>query len=299
MEVLVSVTIFSFMMMGIYTIVDQGFKNKDLVTSEDKEILQVETALNRLGQDFSMIYSPLLMYPLEEKKKCKEGEDCDSQDDNPYAENKREKFPLTNKMGQLIPIVEGEDRGILSFMIYNNKRKMAEAKQSNFAWVRYAVETIDNIATEEESEGEKSNKSQTALVRYYYADNIYTNSHNRWDKIKKYVLLENVESIQFFFWSTKKEKFTDFFNELEKEEQLNLKAIQIKIVWIDKNGNKNNFERVYRTIWPYFDTKKDLEKKGADGNNSEEGEEDSTEDNNTSSEDNSDTTSEGGGGNDE
>ena len=58
-EVIISITLLALMMVYMVNIIDNSIKTKESVLAEDKDFMQIETALARFDLDFSQIYSPL------------------------------------------------------------------------------------------------------------------------------------------------------------------------------------------------------------------------------------------------
>ena len=59
LEVLIAITVLSFIILGIATITDDSQQTAESVIQEDLDLLQVETAFSRLEWDISHAYSPL------------------------------------------------------------------------------------------------------------------------------------------------------------------------------------------------------------------------------------------------
>ena len=71
-EVMISLVLLSFLMMGTYVMVDNSQRTKETVSTEDRAMLQVQMAFNRLEADFSQIYSPAYFAPQRKRRRLKE-----------------------------------------------------------------------------------------------------------------------------------------------------------------------------------------------------------------------------------
>jgi prepilin-type N-terminal cleavage/methylation domain-containing protein len=248
-EVIISITILSFLMIYVYTIIDESSITKDRVIIEDRAVIQAERAIMRFEVDFAQIYSPLYYDPLPPKKRSDSSEDelSDIKKAKEYKATKN--FPLVTKSGHPVPLVSLEDKNELIFMTTANRRKIQDSKQSRFAWIRYALK-----ASETESES-GSDKGGNDLVRSITPFNPFEGEVD-WDKVKEYVIMKNVESLSFSFWNAKREKFVTSTKELDEDPNL-IRMIKMEMVWIDTNGNEEEVSRIYRPNWPFFDTKED------------------------------------------
>ncbi|MBF0299339.1 MAG: hypothetical protein HQK51_11500 [Oligoflexia bacterium] len=266
LEILIAATILAFISFGIVQITDNSFKTRDRIIGEDKEFLQVETAMSRLQEDILQMYSPLYFAakappaPLEVEAFSRyEGSAT---------------FSSVTTLGHPIPIFQNPDRYTFEFFTFSNKRRSEDMKQSNYAWVRYtlmakeknstAAQANANTAAERESESEvasKSNKGLYDLVRGYTAKDPFSLEKIDWDKIKLFTLLPNVTAFEFSFWDESKKKFVETLKELKKDSVV--RAVKVKFTWIGKGGVEYNDERIFKSIWPYikFKEAEDSEKK--------------------------------------
>ena len=115
-EVMISLVLLAFLMMGAYVMVDNSQRTKDSVTVEDRTMLQAQMALNRLEADFSQLYSPA--YFVQEKKEKRA----------PVGYQATEQFPRMTGEGQIVPLLEQSDDSTLVFMTSSNRRKMRDIK---------------------------------------------------------------------------------------------------------------------------------------------------------------------------
>ena len=58
-EVLITIVILSFLMISVFSIIDNSTITKENITIEDRELIQIESALTRFELDFTQLYSPL------------------------------------------------------------------------------------------------------------------------------------------------------------------------------------------------------------------------------------------------
>ena len=222
LEVIMSLVLLSFMMLGTYTMIDNSQNAKDSVTVEDNALLQVQMALNRLESDFSQIYSPIYYSPKSKARKVASSE--------PYSSS--EQFPVMTDDGHPIPRLEHPDESTLVFMTTSNRRKMQEVKQARWSWVHYSLEDVD---------------SGTAWVRKSTAANPFAPQMN-WDEVRPQVLMRNVKSILFKFWDVDKKEWVE---DWEDDPQKRLYAIKVALTWVDANEVEQTSIRAFRALWPY------------------------------------------------
>ena len=219
-EMMISLIILSFLMMGIYTMVDNSQRTKDVVTTEDRALLQVQMALNRLESDVSQIYSPRYFTSRQEKK-------------SPLVQSYRatEQFPEMTSDGHPIPILEHPDDETIMFMTSSNRRKMEDSKQSRWAWVQYTLEDSDSSKI----------WVRRSVVGNPFAPQVY------WDKVRPQVLVKNIVSLEFWFWDVDRKEWVEDFERVEKK----LYAVKVKLVWLDAGDIEQTNTRVFRILWPY------------------------------------------------
>jgi prepilin-type N-terminal cleavage/methylation domain-containing protein len=229
-EILIAITLLSFLMIGVYQIVENSTITKEMVTNEDRELLQLETVWARFDLDFSLIYSPRYFVSLPKKKKdASTTKSIFVPSDN---------FPKLADNYMPIPKIETPDRSSLVFMTAANRRKRADTSESTFAWVKYSLQRG----------GDGSKGSD--LVRMYYAKDPYA-EETEWGEIKPQLLLTNVKKLQFQFWSSKKERFLDKPTDLAPEELV--KLVKVEMTWIDAKEIEHEISRTFRPLWPHFD----------------------------------------------
>jgi prepilin-type N-terminal cleavage/methylation domain-containing protein len=249
LEVLLSTTILAFLMLGVNTIVSNSTETKDIVTTEDRAYLQIYTALNRFEVDFIQIYSPLYFTVKEQSldEAAKERADDEASDrdtyDNPnLAYQGSEKYPTISRKGEPIGAIVNEDKNSLIFSTMSNRRKIQDAKESRYAWVKYS---LGKVSDDEDLQGEE-------LIRNYTALDPYSKEFD-WKNTESQVLLQNVKSLTFWFYDKAKEKWVDRLTDTGVDQETP-RAVRINLVWINDLGNEIEFERTFRPLWPYFDT---------------------------------------------
>ena len=218
-EVMISLVILSFLMMGIYTIVDNSQRTKEFITAEDNSVLQVQLALNRLDSDFSQMYSPLYFSAKKEAKKSS----------NEYQPS--EQFPNITEEGHPVPLLDQSDDSTLTFMTSSNRRKMQDIKQSRWTWVQYTLEDFD---------------SSQAWVRKSVAGNPFA-EQIYWDKIRPQVLVRKVASVNFWFRDVEKKEWVEDLQNISGK----LYAIKVELNWYDVNDIEQTNTRVFRVLWPH------------------------------------------------
>lgn len=234
-EVLISITLLSFIMVGVITLINNSTNIKDKTILEDRDRSQVYTALNRIATDIEQIYSPLYF-------------DKQYQNDNKskYIIKKvsRENFPKKSEHSLLVPKLDSPNPNTITFMTSSNRRRIQNSKQSNYAWVQYTMRssTIEN-------EDEKRKDGNNELIRYYKNSDIYKDEID-WDSIKPQLLLRHVKSLKLEFWDKKNEKYVSSLEDLEDKDVI--RTLKLTLVWIDSLQFENTFTKVIRPLYPYF-----------------------------------------------
>jgi prepilin-type N-terminal cleavage/methylation domain-containing protein len=249
-EVMIAITLLSFIMIAVVSITSSSQTTKDRVLSEDKELLQIETAFSRFEWDFSQIYSPL--YFSHEMKK----ENLDNEDSIIAMERlfelfrSNKSFPKPSYDGLPIPEFTFEDKDTFAFFTTSNRRKLKNIKQSHFAWVQYSLETDREISLEDGKDSPKV-RAKGILTRRFQANDVFNPEGVKWDDLKKQVLLRNVESLKFEFWSPDKKKWVDNI-ELVTNGKYIIRGVKITLEWMTPEETKLKFVRVYRSLFPKF-----------------------------------------------
>lgn len=236
LEILISIALLAIMMTSIISITNSGIDTKEKILAEDAEITQVETALSRFSEDIYQIYSPLYFSSKEGARSRRFDEDKST----PKIKfSPTERFPLVSSKGQPIPLIESPDRQTLIFFSNSNRRKVRGSKESNYAWIKYAVRNM---------EGERNPDAPYELVRYFDPKNIYDSSF-KFDDLKASVLLKNIKSMELRYWDMDRKKFVDTIREISSENKI-ITGIELKLVWIDKLGLERKTDRIFTPQWP-------------------------------------------------
>ncbi len=255
-EILIAIVLLSFVMIGVYTVTDNSTTTIERVTKEDSDFSQIEMALARLEQDFSQIYSPLYFAAKKEAPK-----EADPYQTTSTTTITHKNFPLTTDTGLPIPIIEQPSNQEIIFFSSANRRTIPNAKESSFAWIYYKLE--DQSRDPDDELAEESRKGDYQLVRRIEAHDIYSDDIN-WEKIRPQVLLEHLKSFTILFWSDKKEDFVESIKSLDNSYLI--RGIKIIIERYDANNQLEVIERIFRPLWPTFDTSLDAKAK-SDSNN--------------------------------
>lgn len=253
-EVLIAITVLSFISFSTYKMIDANTTTKEQVVKEDRAILQTVSAISRIDSDISQIYSPLYAFTKSAPTPA---------NNNYYADPAPtgSSFDGKTKNGHLIPQVKSEDKSTLIFFSEANRRKMADSKESRYAWIKYSLRPME--VDPEEIDEKKKNVGGFELIRQIVSTDIY-NSNIDWSNIKPQVLMDNIKSLEFSFWDEKTKKFTTSLQELNENKHL-IRSLKLNFTWIDEAGNEQTVEKNFRVLFPYFNTKLDDMKSGAYG----------------------------------
>ena len=181
LEVLIAITILSFIMLGVIAVSTSTQNTAERVINEDKENLQIETALSRIDWDFSHIYSPLYFsHKMKPGKLDEKGKAAAAQIKANYQGNVR--FKSLSYDAIPIPTYKNEGKNELIFFTSSNRRKLQNLKQSNYAWVRYSLEADET----EDDEGEKIGGNK--LIRQFMPHDSFSS--------EKYVFMDALKVSQ-------------------------------------------------------------------------------------------------------
>ncbi len=277
LEILIAITLLAFISIGVVQITENAFNTKDRTTEINKNNLQIETAMSRFEWDFSQIYSPLYFSTQMNISFASGNNDAngDGIDDmtgqpvqniqqvSPELQNyyqqlitrfeQNQHFSGISKEGLPIPRFYFPEKNIFEFFTSSNRRKVENARQSFFAWVRYTLaEPVEKPDT-----GVEKNSAIPAglksLVRYYTADDPYDDKridpNSGVSTIKAAVLLENVESLEFQFWDYQRRRWETSLRNIQQGEGL-IRGVKIIISWYDSAGLKRSQTRIFRNHWP-------------------------------------------------
>ena len=252
-EVLIAITILSFITFTTYQMIDSNTSAKDRVVREDRMTLQSLTAISRLDSDISQMVNPLFSF----SKMVIDTNNVEAV----YSDNNTSingSFEGKTQNGALIPQFKSEDKNSIIFFTQSNRRKIADSKESRYAWIKYSLRrSEEDIDKDDEA---KINSNSFELVRQSIASDIY-NTNLDWAKPKSQVVLEGVKDLEFSFWDERSKKFTSSLQELNESKNL-IRQIKINITWLNEDNNEQKIEKVFRVLAPYFNTKLDLVKTG-------------------------------------
>ncbi|MFZ4713515.1 MAG: PulJ/GspJ family protein [Bacteriovoracaceae bacterium] len=252
LEILIAISLLGFITIGVVALTNDATNSKERISAEDKEKMQILTALSVLEWDLSHLYSPMY-YAKKLPVKGRITEEIYNKIQDRFERNPH--FGFTDIDGRPVPIFENSDKHSFEFYTDSNRRRQANVKQSNFAWVKYTLEA------EEAKDGNDTDLSgKFKLMRYFSAENPYRaeklNSGTDNEKIKAQVILENVEDLEFFFWNPENQKFVTPITAVAGAQNM-IRAVQVKITWKDKLGGTQKIDKIYRPLWPVFDPNED------------------------------------------
>lgn len=273
LEILIAITLLAFITLGVVNITEDAVLTMERTTEINKNNLQIETAFSRFEWDFSQIYSPLYFSTTMSLQQLSSTSAMVDADGNPppdenqnngspaqvspelqqYFEQlvarfeRNEHFSAVSKEGLPIPRFYSPEKDIFEFFTTSNRRKVENLKQSHFAWVRYALaEQEDDPEAEENPNIPKSLKS---FVRYFSADDPYSEKRIEPDQVRGAVLLRNVSKLEFQFWDLQKRKWETSLKSIPNGESL-IRGVKLLITWYDSTGFERSTSRIFRTHWP-------------------------------------------------
>lgn len=238
--------------------IDSNTTAKDRVVREDKMTVQGLTAIGRLDADISQIVNPLFSYSKLVV--------TTSNVESVYSDNNNNingSFEGKTQNGALIPQFKSEEKSSILFLTQANRRKIADSKESRYAWVKYSLRRPEEDFDKDEDS--KNNSNLFELVRQSIATDIY-NSNLDWSKPKSQVVLERVKELEFSFWDERSKKFTNSLQELNENKNL-IRQVKVSIIWLNEDDNEQKIEKIFRVLAPYFNTKLDQVKLGSSPGN--------------------------------
>jgi prepilin-type N-terminal cleavage/methylation domain-containing protein len=253
LEILISITVLSFITIAITAFTENSISTAIKVTSEDNESLQIETAMARLEWDISQLYSPLYFdHAMDPQGLTQtEGEIYNKLADH-YQSNAR--FSMLSFTGLPIPVLQNSDKTTLILFTSSNRRKIKNAKQSHFAWVKYELESEDLSKENEDRVAQglaeipgKTNK----LIRKIYTKDIYNKDEVDWDDVKSQVLMHKIISLKYEFWNPKTKKWVASLD-LIKDGSNIIYGIRLLLQYLDPSSIEVSTVRVFRPLYPSF-----------------------------------------------
>ncbi|WPU64015.1 PulJ/GspJ family protein [Peredibacter starrii] len=287
-EILIAITLLAFITLAVVNVTENAFLTKDRTTEINKNNLQIETAMSRFEWDFAQIYSPLYFSTVMNMNQNNMNQFGNDGSDGGFVGNttgstqgaaqqgaqggamnspllqqyyeqlvtrfeRNEHFSAVSKEGYPIPRFYSPDKSTFEFFTSSNRRKLQNMKQSHFAWVRYALAAQQELPSDEgKEENPNVPKSLRSLVRYYTADDPYSDKRiniDDVDRVKGAVLLRNVEALEFQFWNLNRRKWETNIKTVPQGESV-LHGVRMLVTWYDSAGNKRTTSRIFRTHWP-------------------------------------------------
>jgi prepilin-type N-terminal cleavage/methylation domain-containing protein len=250
-EVLVAITLLSFLMISIFTITDSSIETKDRVVKEDREFLQILTALDLIDRDFSQIHSPLY-FQFAQITPAELGPDANeifNEENPPPRYQPSEKYPQQSQTELPIPTLVNDDPRSFIFMTTSNRRKALNSLQSRYNWVYYYTASYEPDDPDEEVIAERADSLQ--LMRANISQNPYEKEFE-WDSTRAYPVLKGIKEFKFEFWDTENRKYVESIRALPKD-GMTPRKIRVSFNWIASDGIEYPVERTFRPLYPYFD----------------------------------------------
>ena len=117
LEILISITLLSIMMVFVIDITNDSLDTKDTVLAEDQELFQAEMAVNRIVTDITHMYNPLFYAAEKGKKTGEPKEESEFFEEEPDFKGSK-KFPKVTVNGLVVPLFEAEDKNTIVFWIF-------------------------------------------------------------------------------------------------------------------------------------------------------------------------------------
>lgn len=251
LEILIAIALLSFMMLGVIQFTQSSFDTSERVMREDAQLLQIETAMARLEWDFSQVYSPLFFDHMMQPDQMSESEaQAYAQLKLSYESNNRFKNP--SYTGLPIPEFFAEDKSTLVLFTNSHRRKLQNAKQSNFSWVKYSL--IPNKQTSQAPINQnttKEAKKSMALTRQVSHRNIYAVEEIDWNRVKPQVLHRKINNLRFEFWDPKNLKWTENLRTITHGRNI-IYGLKVFIEFYNADNLLQQTERVFRPLFPSF-----------------------------------------------
>lgn len=276
-EILIAITIMSFLVLGVYSMVDSNFVTQTEVTREDREYLQVQMAIERIQQDLEQIYTPLYYssFPTPQQAgQNGQGQQLEQLRNTLPEDNRNNNFPPTTyfpkeQVDNLpVPLIQQPDKDEFIFYTSAHRRRLEDEKSSRYIWVRYFVDNDE----EEPDEDSARPEGLSVLKRKVVSEDLYRDDID-WDKGPDQILIRGLKSFAFEFWNKRTEKWVQTLREVDSEHRDTLRLFRILLVVVDNAGNEYSHMRVIKPHWPFFDAAKeqkmlDLAQRQNNNNNS-------------------------------
>ncbi len=233
--------------------IDTNTETKDRVVKEDRQTVQILTAIGRFDADFSQIYNPLFAF----SKSTPAAASGDVYADN--TSNPNGSFDGKAKNGALIPQFKSEDKSSLVFFTQANRRKIADTKESRFAWIKYSLRAME---PDPDNPDDKTS-GLYEIIRQSISTDIY-NTTQDWSKPKSQVVMDRVKDLEFSFWDERSKKYSTSLQDLNENKNL-IRALKVSVKWMDEDNHEQKLDKTFRVLNPYFNPKKDDLQTGAFG----------------------------------
>jgi len=264
-EILIAITLLSFLSLYISTITKQSFQTQEEVSQEDADALRIYTFLSLIEYDLLHFYSPLAygrrlrldaMKPPEgaPEESLQLFEEVSSMIQQRMAENRN--FPLLNEDGTPVGKIEySNDR--FTFMANNNRRKYRNEHTSNYSWITYELTNANEDDIEFIMEREKLiDLPQPGKVILRWQNSIdpfgvedQLEIPNAADRSKAQVMFDKVDEWKWEFWNPDTKKFDDF--NTMPELKYFYYAIQITVKFRDRGNNPQEVKKIIRNPYPW------------------------------------------------
>lgn len=260
LEVLIAIAILSILMVSIYQIIDNSADSNIKIQREDRDLMQLESALSLLESDIEFISSPLYYESTQEadekamKKAYKtqlKGSEDQYEEENYYEKTTSELYSGYSENKRLIPLVISDTKSDIAFLTSSGRRLIKDSDQSNLLWVRYRI--VDN------PDNENNKEAPYMLTRTTIRDDLY-NINLDFEGQKEYVILKDIAKLEFHYWDMKAKKFVDSLKLLNEGKQTP-RLIKLVLSYKTEAGESYEGERTFRPLYPIIDTDKLLEKK--------------------------------------
>lgn len=256
LEVLIAITILGFITLAIIQFTDGSIDKSLTVTAEDAEYLQVETAMARLEWDISQIYSPLYFdIPMNPSNLTETEGQIYNQLADEYQSNAN--FTMVSYDGLPIPLFRRPEKSSLVLFTTSNRRKVANSKQSYFAWVKYELqdtpqEDIDAAVDGAVGFTAPAPEDSKILVRKMFTNNVYTKREIEWDTVKSQILMRKVINLKFEFWNPKTKKWVENLDVIPSGAN-KIHAVRVTLDYYDPDNIETKTVRIFRTLFPNFE----------------------------------------------
>ena len=263
LEILIAISLLAFITFGVVQITDDAVNTKERTVRINEDNLQIETALARMDWDITQTYSPLyfsspMNFTANNNTGINPEDGISTQQNyvNMYREQLRNRFQVSQHFSAVssegipVPRFYAPEKNFFEFFTSANRRKTQNSTQSHFAWVRYSLE--DQVINTDEPRNEAIPSNVKNLVRYIANSDPWEDTRidpENPDKVKKAVLLENVETLEFQFWDLDRRKWETSLRSIKNGENI-IRGVKMKIVWYDESGVKRELTKVFRTHWP-------------------------------------------------